>query len=96
MFIAVSCISKTKKIFLFFLFNSIHRFFIDYYYSHLSKIILERMVRMYFNVKVFINNMEVDSADLPDYEIKCPAIDRIINDIIDRATEDSNIDDKAS
>lgn len=40
--------------------------------------------------------MEVDSSDLPKYQIMRPAIDRIINDIIDRATEDSNIDDKAS
>ncbi len=40
--------------------------------------------------------MEVDSADLPDYEIKCPAIDRIVNNIIDRAREDSDIEIKIS
>ncbi len=51
---------------------------------------------MYFNVKVFINNMEVDSADLPDYEIKCPAIDRIVNSIIDRAKADNDIEIKVS
>lgn len=54
------------------------------------------MVRMYFNVKIFINDMEVDSADLPDYEIKCPAIDRIVNSIIDRAQEDNDIEIKVS
>ena len=51
---------------------------------------------MYFNVKVYINDTEVDSADLPDYEIKCPAIDRIVNSIIDRAREDSDIEIKVS
>ena len=51
---------------------------------------------MYFNVKVYINNMEVESADLPDYEIKCPSIDRIVNSIIDRAKEDNDIEIKVS
>lgn len=54
------------------------------------------MVRMYFNVKVYINDMEVESSDLPDYEIKCPAIDRIVNSIIDRAKEDNDIEIKVS
>ena len=51
---------------------------------------------MFFAVKIYINNMEVDSSDLPDYEIKCPAIDRIINSIIDRAKEDNDIEIKVS
>ncbi len=51
---------------------------------------------MYFDVKIFINDMEVDSADLPDYEIKCAAIDRIVNDIIDRAQKDNDIKMKVS
>ncbi len=51
---------------------------------------------MHFNVKIYINDMEVDSSDLPDYEIKCPAIDRIVNNIIDRAQEDNNIEIKVS
>ena len=56
------------------------------------------MVRMYFNVKIYINDTEVNSSDLPDYEIKCPAIDRIVNSIIDRAQDDNDkdIDNKAS
>lgn len=56
----------------------------------------ERMVRMYFDVKIFINGTEVKSSDLPDYEIKCAAIDRIVNSIIDRAKEDSDIEIKVS
>ncbi len=51
---------------------------------------------MFFDVKIFINETEVDSADLPDYEIKCPAIDRIVNSIIDRAQEDNDIEIKVS
>ena len=53
---------------------------------------------MYFNVKIFINDMEVDSSDLPNYQIMRPAIDRIINSIIDRAQNDTDkdIDNKAS
>lgn len=54
------------------------------------------MVRMYFNVRVYINDMEVDSSDLPDYEIKCAAIDRIVNDIIDRSQENNDIEIKVS
>ena len=51
---------------------------------------------MYFDVKIFINETEVKSSDLPDYEIKCAAIDRIVNSIIDRAKEDNNIEIKVS
>lgn len=51
---------------------------------------------MYFNVKIYINDMEVDSSDLPSYEIKCAAIDRIVNDIIDRAQKDNDIEIKVS
>ncbi|MBQ4572046.1 MAG: hypothetical protein IJA80_02060 [Clostridia bacterium] len=51
---------------------------------------------MYLNVKVYINDMEVDLSDLPDYEIKCPAIDRIVNSIIDKAKENNDIEIKVS
>ena len=40
--------------------------------------------------------MEVNSSDLPDYEIKCPAIDRIVNSIIDRTKADNDIEIKVS
>lgn len=40
--------------------------------------------------------MEVDSANLPNYDIKCAAIDRIVNDIIDRAQKDNDIEIKVS
>lgn len=40
--------------------------------------------------------MEVDLSDLPDYEIKCPAIDRIVNSIIDKAKENNDIEIKVS
>ena len=42
-----------------------------------------------FKVKVFVNDKEVNSSDLPDYQIKRPAIDRIANDIKDRAPDDN-------
>lgn len=42
-----------------------------------------------FKVKVFVNDKEVNSSDLPDYQIKRPAIDRIVNDIKDRAPDDN-------
>ena len=53
---------------------------------------------MHFNVKVFINETEVESSDLPNYQIMRSAIDRIINSIIDRAQDDNDkdIDNKAS
>ena len=47
---------------------------------------------MQFNVKVFVNGKEVNSSDLPNYQIKNKVIDRIVNDVIDRVN--SNIKDE--
>ena len=47
---------------------------------------------MQFNVKVFVNGKEVNSSELPNYQIKNKVIDIIVNDFIDPLN--SNINDE--
>lgn len=51
---------------------------------------------MEFDVTIFINGVEVDPSDLPNYEIRNVAVDKIVNSVIDRTNSNREVTKLAS
>ena len=51
---------------------------------------------MEFDVRIFINGVEVDPSDLPNYEIRNVAVDKIVNSVIDRTNSNREVTKLAS
>ena len=51
---------------------------------------------MEFDVRIFVNGIEVPSSDLPYYRICNVAVDKIVNSVIDRTNSIRKDEEKAS